>query len=150
MYQCPNCGGRLVFDIQSQQLKCDHCSTQYDPYAISKENDAEESREYDVTVFKCPQCGGEILSTDNTAANFCSFCGASTILSSRVSKQLKPGYIIPFSKTKDDCKREYKKMMRHALFAPKELKDEKYIDGFRGIYMPYWTYYIAQQGPSMS
>lgn len=147
MYQCPNCGGRLFFDIQSQQLKCDHCSTQYDPYAISKENDAEESREYDVTVFKCPQCGGEILSTDNTAANFCSFCGASTILSSRVSKQLKPGYIIPFSKTKDDCKREYKKMMRHALFAPKELKDEKYIDGFRGIYMPYWTYYIAQQGP---
>ena len=147
MYQCPNCGGRLVFDIQSQQLKCDHCSTQYDPYAISKENDAEESREYDVTVFKCPQCGGEILSTDNTAANFCSFCGASTILSSRVSKQLKPGYIIPFSKTKDDCKREYKKMMSHALFAPKELKDEKYIDGFRGIYMPYWTYYIAQQGP---
>ena len=51
MYQCPNCGGRLFFDIQSQQLKCDHCSTQYDPYAISKENDAEESREYDVTVF---------------------------------------------------------------------------------------------------
>lgn len=100
MYQCPNCGGRLFFDIQSQQLKCDHCSTQYDPYAISKENDAEESREYDVTVFKCPQCGGEILSTDNTAANFCSFCGASTILSSRVSKQLKPGYIIPFSKTR--------------------------------------------------
>lgn len=147
MYQCPNCGGRLTFDIPSQQLKCDHCSTQYDPYAISKEKDAEESREYDVTVFKCPQCGGEILSTDNTAANFCSFCGASTILSSRVSKQLKPGYIIPFSKTKDDCKREYKKMMRHALFAPKELKDEKYIDGFRGIYMPYWTYYIAQQGP---
>ena len=67
MYQCPNCGGRLFFDIQSQQLKCDHCSTQYDPYAISKENDAEESREYDVTVFKCPQCGGEILSTDKMA-----------------------------------------------------------------------------------
>lgn len=147
MYQCPNCGGRLVFDILSQQLKCDHCSTQYDPYAISKEKDAEENDEYDVTVFKCPQCGGEILSTDSTAANFCSFCGASTILTSRVSKNLKPGYIIPFSKTKEDCKQAYKKMMHHALFAPKELKNEKYIDGFRGIYMPYWTYYISQQGP---
>lgn len=78
MYQCPGCGGRLVFDIPSQQLMCDHCSTKYDPYAISKEQDAEESQEYDVTVFKCPNCGGEILSTDNTAANFCSFCGAST------------------------------------------------------------------------
>ena len=61
MYQCPGCGGRLVFDIPSQQLMCDHCSTKYDPYAISKEQDAEESQEYDVTVFKCPNCGGEIL-----------------------------------------------------------------------------------------
>ena len=61
MYQCPGCGGRLVFDIPSQQLMCDHCSTKYDPYAISKEQDAEESQEYDVTVFKCPNCGGEIF-----------------------------------------------------------------------------------------
>lgn len=147
MYQCPDCGGRLTFDISLQQLKCDHCSNSFDPYAISKEQDAEESREYDVTVFRCPQCGAELLSTDNTAANFCSFCGASTILTSRVTKELKPGYIIPFSKTKQDCKQAYKRMMRYALFAPGKLKDEKYIDGFRGIYMPYWTYYIAQKGP---
>lgn len=45
MYQCPGCGGRLVFDIPSQQLMCDHCSTKYDPYAISKEQDAEESQD---------------------------------------------------------------------------------------------------------
>lgn len=37
-------------------------------------------------------------------------------------------------------------MMRRAIFAPKELKDPKYIDSFRGIYMPYWAYYITQQG----
>lgn len=147
MYQCPGCGGRLIFDITSQQLKCDHCSTNYDPYDISKEQDAEESKEYDVTIFRCPQCGGEILSTDNTAANFCSYCGASTILTSRVSKEQRPGYIIPFTKTKQDCKKAYKKMVRRAWFAPKELKDEKYIDGFRGIYMPYWSYYVLQQGP---
>ena len=60
MYQCPGCGGRLVFDIPSQQLMCDHCDTKYDPYAISKEQDAEESQEYDVTVFKCPNCGQKI------------------------------------------------------------------------------------------
>jgi len=36
--------------------------------------------------------------------------------------------------------------MKHAIFAPKELKDPKYIDSFRGIYMPYWAYYITQKG----
>ena len=34
-----------------------------------------------------------------------------------------------------------------AIFAPKELKDPKFIDGFRGIYMPYWTYYVTQKAP---
>jgi hypothetical protein len=38
-------------------------------------------------------------------------------------------------------------LMKHAIFAPKELKDSKYIDSFRGIYMPYWAYYITQKGP---
>lgn len=147
MYQCPNCGGRLIFDIPSQSMLCEHCNAHFNPYNLGEGSSAEESTEYDVTVFKCPQCGGEIMSTDNTVANFCSFCGAFTVLESRISKQLRPGYIIPFSKTKQDCKNEYKKMMKKAWFAPKELKDEKYIDGFRGIYMPYWAYHVTQQGP---
>ena len=24
---------------------------------------------------------------------------------------------------------------------------KKYIDGFRGIYMPYWAYHVSQKGP---
>lgn len=147
MYQCPNCGGRLIFDISSQSMLCEHCNTHYNPYKLGEGNSAEENKEYDVTVFKCPQCGGEIMSTDNTIADFCSFCGASTVLESRISKELRPGYIITFSKTKQDCKNQYKKMMKRAWFAPKELKDEKYIDGFRGIYMPYWAYHVSQKGP---
>lgn len=74
MYQCPNCGGRLIFDISSQSMLCEHCNTHYNPYNLGEGNSAEESKEYDVTVFKCPQCGGEIMSTDNTIADFCSFC----------------------------------------------------------------------------
>ena len=27
------------------------------------------------------------------------------------------------------------------------LKDPEFIDGFRGIYMPYWTYYVTQKAP---
>ena len=37
--------------------------------------------------------------------------------------------------------------LKKAIFAPKELKDPKFIDGFRGIYMPYWTYYVTQKAP---
>lgn len=151
MISCPNCGGNLKFNIPSQSLACEHCHGQFDPYAFdSKTSDAEEEKSYEnnyeVTVFTCPQCGGEILSTDNTAAGFCSFCGASTILYSRISHEQRPNFIIPFKKTKEDCKNVYAQKMRHAIFAPKELKDPKYIDGFRGIYMPYWAFYLTQKG----
>ncbi len=148
MFACPNCGGNLKFDISTQQLGCEHCQTQMDPYAFEdKEKDAIETQEFDVTIFTCPQCGGEILSTDTSAAEFCTFCGASTILYSRLSKEKRPNYIIPFQKTKEDCKKAYSTIMKKALFAPDELKNPKYIDGFRGIYIPYWAFHMEQSGP---
>ena len=150
MYECPNCAGNLKFDIARQQLYCEYCGTQADPYSFEKERDAEETRassgRYAVTIFTCPQCGGELISEDTTAATFCSFCGASTILDSRISRKKRPDFIIPFTRTKEDCRSAYKKMLRRAVFAPKELKDEKQIEKFRGIYMPYWVYSFERKG----
>ena len=147
MYACPNCGGNLRFDIRTQQLGCAYCQTQVDVYSFEDNTPATEKQtEFDATVFSCPQCGGEILSTDTSAAEFCSFCGASTILHSRLSKEKRPSYIIPFQKTKEDCKQAYGALMKKAIFAPDALKNPKHIDGFRGIYMPYWTFHLTQEG----
>ena len=146
MYACPNCGGNLKFDIPSQQLACEYCHTQADPYSFEdKDEKSFDNKDYEVTVFRCPQCGGEIVSTDTSAAEFCTFCGASTILHSRLRNEKRPNYIIPFKKTKEDCKKAYSDMMKKAIFAPDALKNPKYIDGFRGIYMPYWAFYVEQQ-----
>lgn len=147
MYSCPSCGGNLKFDIPSQMLACEYCHTQEDPYSFEdKDRNNLENADYEVTVFTCPQCGGEIVSTDTSAAEFCSFCGASTILHSRLKNEKRPSYIIPFQKTKEDCKAAYSKMMKKAFFAPDGLKDPKHIDSFRGIYMPYWAFEIVQNG----
>lgn len=163
MYQCPNCAGNLKFDIVRQKLYCEHCDTTVDPYVFYKERDAEETaasaaepgaaasdgmnvEEYEVTVFTCPECGGQILSEDTTAATFCSFCGGTVVLDRRISRERRPHYIIPFQKTKEDCRNAYVKMMRRAVFAPRALKDESQIERFRGIYMPYWIYTFGRQG----
>ncbi len=146
MYECPNCAANLKFDIVRQVLACEHCGGTWDPYAISREKDAEETQNYEVTVFTCPQCGGELLSEDTTAATFCSYCGASTILDSRVSRERRPERIVPFTRTKEDCREAYRKLLRRAVFAPGELKDPAHIDQFRGIYMPYWVYGFTKEG----
>ena len=145
MVQCPNCGGGLRFDIQSQQLKCDSCNSLFDPYSV-KSTSAEEETEYSVTVFRCPQCGGEICSTEETAAAFCSYCGSSNVLESRVSKEKKPELIIPFKKTKAECENLFEKFIKKAIFAPASYRRAGRADSFRGIYMPYWLYDMSQRG----
>ncbi len=140
MYECPNCAGNLKFHIGKQMLHCEMCNTEMDPYAFSKEKDAEENEFFEVTVFTCPQCGGELLSDDTTAATFCSYCGASTILDSHLSKTKRPKRIIPFQKTKEECEEAYSKAVGAAFFAPKELRGGGVIEKFRAIYMPYWVY----------
>lgn len=138
MYECPNCAANLKFHIGKQALYCEYCETVIEPYSFQRDRDVMQREEYEVTVFVCPQCGGELLSEDTTAATFCSYCGASTILDSRIRKEKRPKYIIPFSKDRADCVSAYEKMMKHAFFVPKQLKDKKYIERFRGIYMPFW------------
>lgn len=145
MYECPNCGSNLKFDIAAQRMVCGYCGTTADPYSLQKE-DTQDNGEFEATVFSCSQCGAELLSEDTTAATFCSFCGSTAVLESRIGKGRRPVRIIPFSKTKEDCKVSYARMMRRAIFAPKELKDQTHIEKFRGIYMPYWVYGFEKKG----
>ena len=147
MIVCPACGGNLKFNIKLQKLSCPSCDSAYDPYEFDDKNSDVEENNYETTIYTCPQCSGELESTDTDVTGFCPFCGASDIFYSRLSREMKPDYIIPFIKTKEDCKRLYKEKAAKALFLPKEYKDESYIDGFRGIYVPYWSYNLSQKGP---
>ncbi len=140
MYQCPNCGGNIKYDIASSQMLCGHCATQMDPYSFEAGAAAIENSYFDTIIYTCPQCAGELVCDDTEAAVFCPYCGGSTILEGRLNRAKRPSGIIPFSKTKEDCKKAYHNYMKWAIYAPSEIKDEKYIEGFRGIYVPYWSY----------
>ena len=161
MLACPNCGANLRFDPKSQRLKCDFCGGDFDPEELKEGRGADEQvvtetapvpvsesgeqtegeeESFSTYVFTCPQCGGELLSYDDTLATFCSFCGASTVLESRMSNEKRPKFIIPFRLTREESEAAYKKMVSRALFAPAKMKAEATVENFRGIYMPYWIY----------
>ena len=152
MYNCPNCGGHIRYDIPSAKIHCDSCDSSFDPYELAKKQgegkDAEEQKTYETTLFTCPHCGGEITSTDVTAASFCTYCGSPVVLGSRISREKRPALIIPFMKTKEECKEAYRRKMRQAFFVPKELQDPEYLEKFRGIYIPYWLFDVQFHGVS--
>ena len=158
MIKCLGCGSSLQFDPATQLLKCPHCGRTEDvanftdsyPHYVEAEQDpynpnlTHQVKTYDALLYSCPNCGAEIVATDETASTFCSFCGDSVVLRPRLMRQKYPAYIIPFSKTKEDCAEAYRKKLRGAIFAPSRMKQESEIDKFRGIYMPYWTYEFAK------
>ncbi len=150
MFACKNCGGNIVYDIKLQKMVCNICHSTFEPESIIKENDSIDHDFFETTEFTCPQCGAKILCEDNEASGFCSYCCSSTIFTSRITKEKKPDYIIPFSKTKEECIEEYKRITKKAIFAPSALKDDKVLDSFKAIYMPYWYYNISQENDDFS
>ncbi len=143
MIKCPGCGAALRFDPHEQLLVCDHCGSKYEPDQFEEykySNKAEEEQALEVTLYKCPNCGAELVSTDDTAATFCSYCGSNVMMESRMGRIEYPTRILPFRLDKKDAETAYKKKLRESLFAPSDLKKDSALDKFRGIYMPYWNY----------
>ena len=145
MASCKSCGGAVKFDIEEQQLKCTSCGNLYSPYEndlfVKQEVSPEGNNDtYETTAFICPQCGGELCSQDHDLSGNCAFCGTPVVFESKQVQHRRPDLIIPFGVTKDECREIYAEAVANNPFAPKELRDPEFIDGFRGIYVPYWIY----------
>lgn len=150
MFKCPGCGANIDFEPGLQQMKCPYCDTLVSAEDEIKVNSAENKTDYtdeedtiDLTLYTCPQCGGELLSEATTAVTFCSYCGSSTPLTGRLSKERRPYYIVPFKNTKEQCVEIYKNLLKKSYFVPEKLKENAYADKLRGIYMPYWIYHVG-------
>ncbi len=148
MITCPACAQGLRFDPARQLLVCDYCDNTYAPTVMQPGKEAVNQADSIIegTLFTCTQCGGEILSDSDTAITFCSFCGSSMELAGRTVSLMAPSYIVPFKKSKEECKELYKSFIKKAIFAPAYMKEEAQVEKFRGIYMPYWTYSFKYDG----
>ena len=139
MFKCENCGGELVYSIRDKNLKCSACNSIFEISDMLDENE-ENAETLDMNVFTCPSCGGEIYSTNSTAASFCSFCGSHVTLTQKMVQWRKPEYIIPFKYTSEQAKELVAERLRQKLFVPSVLKNPANLNICRGIYIPYWVY----------
>lgn len=165
MYECPSCSAGLEFNPKTQMLECKYCNSTFNPKDIEKlhlkdakkekgfsvtnskdENGNENVDVYEAIVYRCTQCGAELITTDETIATFCSYCGSSAVLEKRNEEKAAPSYIIPFTKTKEECEQAYKNKIRKAFFAPSDMIATQQVEKIRGIYMPYWVYSFEKNG----
>lgn len=163
-YVCPNCGAPMEFDGMSQQMCCTHCGT-FETVEAMEERHRELSAQYaydnsqdlieedsvsgdfemsgevgDIKVYRCQGCGAEILTDENTAATFCSFCGRPSLMEDRLQGVLLPSGVIPFKIQKRQAEELYKAWAKKGILTPSILRSHSTIEKIRGIYVPFWLY----------
>lgn len=147
--KCKSCGAEIKFNPDSQKLVCEHCGTSYSVDDLNDEStkaNADFENTTNTKSYTCSNCGATLLTFDDTAVTFCSYCGSSMVIEPQLYKGRKPDYIIPFKITKEECENIYRKYVNKFPFAPNYLKDNYTISKFRGIYMPYGMYSAEHHG----
>ena len=148
MIKCPNCSAELKFSAKAQKVKCEYCGSTFDPKELKAEvkkskKIIEEQPGYEGKSFLCSQCGAKLMTFDDTAVTFCSYCGSQAMIEEELMGKINPEVLIPFKVTKEQAEENYKKKVKRFIFSPKYLTDANILQKFRGIYMPYGIYKVG-------
>ena len=152
--KCPSCNASLEYNTKKGKWKCSYCGEEYTLDELKKYtnassekvNDGEKGDDTEYDLYRCPDCGAEIIADENTASTFCVYCGNSAILKNKLSGKFAPNYIIPFKTTKEDAIANFKKLKKGRPLLPKDFISEKNIEKIRGLYVPFWLYNILASG----
>ena len=155
-YKCPNCGAKLEFDSDSQQMKCPYCDSvfatesfvQQEEQLFHSDADFEcsssgsewQSGESTYNLYHCDSCGAEIIADETTAAMHCPYCDSPVILTGRLAGELKPDVIIPFKLDKKAAKAALENHLKGKKLLPKVFTSQNHLDEVKGVYVPFWLF----------
>ncbi len=164
-YQCPNCTAPLSFQPGHEKVTCEYCGTEFEVSTIeemfrqkeelaARAADARDAKwdtetagaDWDpdeaamMKAFTCSSCGAEIVSDGNTMATECCYCGNPTMLPQRFAGMLKPDYIIPFKKTKEEAVAALKKFYEGRRLLPSAFTANNRVEDIQAMYVPFWLF----------
>ena len=163
-YKCPNCSAGLTFDSKEQKMKCEFCGSTYSLEELDKLAEQQDTVEEDKTekwkgfepeqsdeksnmaVWNCPSCGAEILAEKTTGSTVCPYCDNPMIMPEQFKDSYRPGYIIPFMKSKKEAKQALKAHYEGKPLLPKVFKDENHLEEIRAVYVPFWLFDLDTAG----
>lgn len=141
--KCPACGATIVYNPKLGRLKCEYCDSEFDADEYSKNNEAKKSNENSeglkVDTYSCNNCGAELHAPENQIVAYCMYCGGQSTLLRKADIISRPSKIAPFEFSKKLVKEDYKAAIQKQPFVPKDFHNPEFIEGFRGIYIPYWS-----------
>lgn len=163
--KCPKCAGQVMFEPKSGKVICRFCDwetteenfsqldgrreydrenakqdTAYNRELKKEPELVQEAEEFmETNIYHCSSCGAELMLSGTEASTFCSYCGSSTIVFDRVSKEVRPKWIIPFKLTQEQALRSIKENFSKGDYIPSKIRALT-VDKVHAIYMPYWLF----------
>lgn len=164
-YKCPSCGAPLEYSPGQEQVTCEYCGTGFEIKTLEslyhKEQDmaaqsaaakealwhteqagsqwSEEERQL-LRAFTCSSCGAEIVCDENTMATECCYCGNPAMLPTRFAGMLRPDYVLPFKKTKEEAVAALKEFYKGKYLLPGSFMADNRVEAIQGMYVPFWLF----------
>ena len=149
--KCANCGGNLHFSPLAQDLACENCGSHFDveitcgieehDLNASQKNSAEyEKFVNENKMFKCPNCGANVVLNKLEIAQKCPYCATGLVASESQNTGLKPDAIIPFAFNEDEAGKRFQRAVKKKFFAPSKFKKQVPENEIKGIYIPSYAF----------
>ncbi len=132
--RCPGCGHHLEYDVKSKKMICEYCKKEY----VIEELSLKDIDTRNIESYHCPNCGADILCTNQDITSNCVYCDSPVILGDRISGEFQPDYIIPFEHTKEEIIGAFSQSSFRKLFPVTQYFKKENIISLEGMYIPYW------------
>ena len=132
----------MAFDTTSGKLSCPNCGRQDDIETFPEENILQKFAPDEAKEYHCENCGAVLLTEAETTATHCSFCGAAVVLADRLTGDLAPAKVIPFTISKDEAVAAFRKWTKNGRLTPRGFTSGDRIKKMTGMYVPFWLYDI--------
>lgn len=141
--------GTISYEMDEEDAKAASAAFEYD-YADASDMDEPSNHatfnEDEVVEYHCKNCGAVLITDPQTTATTCSFCGAGVVISDRLTGNLAPARIIPFSISKSQAQEAFKKWCKKGLLTPRDFMNADRIKNITGLYVPFWLYDMNGRG----
>jgi DNA-directed RNA polymerase subunit RPC12/RpoP len=149
---CRRCGGRLRFDPELVDLKCESCGQ---PEVVEEVplGDAEQVLDFNLPTrrghawadaarrFTCGQCGAHTVLPAGQTSSQCPFCGSSALVAAPEDEALlEPQGLIPMGLDAAQAQAAVKNWLGRGSFAPDDLAQFARGRELRPAYVPFWTF----------
>jgi hypothetical protein len=137
-YQCPSCGGELIYVKQTDDMICTSCNSHFSLLDIEPKDTGESQL--------CISCGSPIDSHGNILSGFCEACERSVIHTDVLDSMQTPDFIAPFEFDDKEAEKKFKAWLKTRPLVSNELRKSIHITKTNKYLMPFWCFDYENSG----